>query len=162
MYTFHPLFLHHWLHSPTPPPSSLRKPPSELPWEPDTMARFEVKLVHETRPAAILFVCLRASIQAHMLIFACSGPPRLTPLQIGIGEDAHDARWARDCGFVEKHFDSTKSVTRTPNQSIWTAGRDSTTVVPQTDLSVGVLTVLDKGPWRVGRSVDAAGEQLSL
>jgi hypothetical protein len=34
--------------------------------------------------------------------------------------------------------------------------------IPQTDLSVGVLTVLYKGPWMVWRSGGAAGEHFSL
>ena len=35
-------------------------------------------------------------------------------------------------------------------------------VFPQTDLSVGVLTVLDKGPWFLTQSVHAAPEPKPL
>ena len=34
--------------------------------------------------------------------------------------------------------------------------------IPQTDLSVGVLTVLVKGPWLVACSVDAASDSQTL
>ena len=35
-------------------------------------------------------------------------------------------------------------------------------LIPQTDLSVGVLAVLVKGPWSVSHPVDAAGEHFVL